>query len=138
MEIRAYAGPEKGAAPVPFSYRAELGEHDVLVKLTHRSITRGDLQMIDDDWGDARFPLVPCHEMVGIVDRTGSRVTDLKTGDRVGIGCRRGGGWPSAGSGGPACGRAILSALVTSWVPASNAASVSAVRSSSVRARPSS
>jgi D-arabinose 1-dehydrogenase-like Zn-dependent alcohol dehydrogenase len=101
MEIRAYAVPEKGAAPVPFSYRAEVGAHDVLVKLTHRSITRGDLQMIENDWGDARFPLVPSHEMVGIVDRTGSRVTELKPGDRVGVGyqlnacfdctfCRRG------------------------------------------------
>jgi D-arabinose 1-dehydrogenase-like Zn-dependent alcohol dehydrogenase len=101
VEIRAYAIPEKGVAPVPFSYQAEVGSHDVLVKLTHRSITRGDLQMIQNDWGDTRFPLVPGHEMVGIVDRTGSRVTELKPGDRVGIGyqlcacfecsyCRRG------------------------------------------------
>ena len=65
--FRAYAVPEKGAAPVPFSYRAEVGAHDVVVKLTHRTITRGDLQMIENDWGDTRFPLVPSHEMVGIV-----------------------------------------------------------------------
>jgi D-arabinose 1-dehydrogenase-like Zn-dependent alcohol dehydrogenase len=86
MEIKAYAVPEKGAAPVPFSYRAEVGAHDVLVKLTHRSITRGDLQMIENDWGDTRFPLVPSHEMVGIVDQAGSRVTELEPGDRVGVG----------------------------------------------------
>ena len=90
MEIRAYAVPEKGAAPVPFSYRADVGAHDVVVKLTHRSITRGDLQMIENDWGDTRFPLVPSHEMVGIVDRTGSRVTELKPGDRVGVGYQMG------------------------------------------------
>jgi alcohol/geraniol dehydrogenase (NADP+) len=90
MEIRAYAVPEKGAAPVPFSYRAEVGAHDAVVKLTHRSITRGDLQMIENDWGDTRFPLVPSHEMVGIVERTGSRVTELKPGDRVGVGYQLG------------------------------------------------
>ncbi len=101
MEIKAYAVPEKGAAPVPFSYRADVGAHDVLVTLTHRSLTRGDLQMMEDDWGDARFPLVPSHEMVGIVARTGTSVTALKPGDRVGVGyqvgacfacsfCRRG------------------------------------------------
>jgi alcohol/geraniol dehydrogenase (NADP+) len=101
MEIRAHAIREKGGALVPFSYQAEVGEDDVLVKLTHRSITRGDLQMIENDWGDTRFPMVPSHEMVGIVDRTGSRVTHLKPGDRVGVGyqldacfecgfCRRG------------------------------------------------
>jgi alcohol/geraniol dehydrogenase (NADP+) len=90
VEIRAYAVPEKGAAPAPFSYRAEVGPHDVLVKLTHRSITRGDLQMIDDDWDDTRYPLVPCHEMVGVVDRIGSRVTELTPGDRVGVGYQQG------------------------------------------------
>jgi D-arabinose 1-dehydrogenase-like Zn-dependent alcohol dehydrogenase len=90
MEIKAYAIAEKGAAPAPFSYRADVGAHDVLVKLTHRSITRGDLQMIENDWGDTRFPLVPTHEMVGIVDRTGRRVTDLKPGDRVGVGYQLG------------------------------------------------
>jgi len=101
MEIRAYAAPEKGAAPVPFSYRADMGAHDVLVKLTHRSITRGDIQLIENDWGDVRFPLVPSHEMVGTVEQTGSRVTELKAGERVGVGfqlaacfectfCRRG------------------------------------------------
>jgi D-arabinose 1-dehydrogenase-like Zn-dependent alcohol dehydrogenase len=46
--------------------------------------------MIENDWGDTRFPLVPSHEMVGIVDRTGSRVTELKPGDRVGVGFQLG------------------------------------------------
>jgi len=90
MEIRAYAAPERAAALVPFSYRAEVGAHDVLVKLTHRSITRGDLQLIENDWGDARYPLVPSHEMAGTVDRIGSRVTDRRPGDRVGIGFQLG------------------------------------------------
>ena len=41
---------------------------------------------MDDDWGDARFPLVPGHEIVGIVEEVGSDVADLRRGDRVGIG----------------------------------------------------
>jgi D-arabinose 1-dehydrogenase-like Zn-dependent alcohol dehydrogenase len=86
MEIRAYAVAEKGAAPTPFTYQADVGPHDVLVKLTHRSLTRGDLQMIENDWGDTRFPLVPSHEMVGAVERTGHLVTGLAPGDRVGVG----------------------------------------------------
>ena len=47
MEIKAYAVPEKGAPLVPFSYQAEVGAHDVMVKLTHRSITRGDPESLD-------------------------------------------------------------------------------------------
>jgi D-arabinose 1-dehydrogenase-like Zn-dependent alcohol dehydrogenase len=62
----------------------------VLVKLTHRTITRGDLQMIENDWGDTRFPLVPSHEMVGIVEQVGSDVAELGPGDRVAIGYQLG------------------------------------------------
>ena len=39
-----------------------------MVRITHCSVARGDIQFIDDDWGDARFPLVPGHEIVGIVE----------------------------------------------------------------------
>lgn len=90
MNINAFAVHEAGARPTPFSYRAEVGPHDVLVKLTHRTITRGDVQLMDDDWGDSRFPLVPSHEMVGIVEATGSSASELKPGDRVGIGYQLG------------------------------------------------
>jgi hypothetical protein len=59
MEIRAYAIQQRGAAATPFVYHKTLGPHDVLVRITHRSITRGDTQFIDNDWGDTQFPLVP-------------------------------------------------------------------------------
>ena len=86
MRIRAHAIKEKGGRAEPFSYERAVGEHDVVVRITHCSVARGDIQFIDDDWGDARFPLVPGHEIVGIVEEVGSEVTDLQLGDRVGIG----------------------------------------------------
>ena len=84
--IRAHAIKEKGGTAEPFSYERAAGEHDVVVRITHCSIARGDIQFIDDEWGDARFPLVPGHEIVGIVEEAGSEVTDLHLGDRVGVG----------------------------------------------------
>jgi D-arabinose 1-dehydrogenase-like Zn-dependent alcohol dehydrogenase len=90
MEIRAYAIQQRGEAATPFVYHKTLGPHDVLVRITHRSITRGDLQFIDNDWGDTRFPLVPSHEMVGSAEQTGRAVTDLTRGDRVGVGFQLG------------------------------------------------
>ena len=101
MQIRAYAIREKGGTAEPFLYERTLGGRDVLVRITHRSLARGDIQFIDNDWGDARYPLVPGHEIVGIVEGAGSEVADLHIGDRVGIGyqqeacfdcsfCRRG------------------------------------------------
>ena len=86
MRIRAHAIKQKGGRAEPFSYERTVGEHDVVVKITHCSVARGDIQFMDDDWGDARFPLVPGHEIVGIVEEVGSEVTDLRLGDRVGIG----------------------------------------------------
>jgi D-arabinose 1-dehydrogenase-like Zn-dependent alcohol dehydrogenase len=86
IQIRAHAIKEKGGKAEPFSYEKAVGEFDVVVRITHRSIARGDIQFIDDDWGDARFPLVPGHEIVGLVEKAGSGVTDLQPGDRVGIG----------------------------------------------------
>jgi D-arabinose 1-dehydrogenase-like Zn-dependent alcohol dehydrogenase len=90
MEIRAYAIRQRADAATPFVYHKTLGPHDVLVRLTHRSITRGDTQFIDNDWGDTQFPLVPSHEMVGQVEETGSAVAELTRGDRVGIGFQLG------------------------------------------------
>src|ERR671918_290961 len=86
MQIRAYAIREKGGPAEPFLYERTLGCNDVLVRITHRSLARGDIQFIDDDWGDARYPLVPGHEIVGFVQEAGSDVADLHPGDRVGIG----------------------------------------------------
>jgi D-arabinose 1-dehydrogenase-like Zn-dependent alcohol dehydrogenase len=101
MKIRAYGIKQRGGIAEPFLYERTVGGRDVLVRITHRSLARGDIQFIDDAWGDTRFPLVPGHEIVGIVEEAGSEVTDLRMGDRVGIGyqqaacfecsfCRRG------------------------------------------------
>jgi D-arabinose 1-dehydrogenase-like Zn-dependent alcohol dehydrogenase len=86
MKINAYAIHEPGGRAEPFVYERSLGSRDVVVKITHRSLARGDIQYIDDAWGDTRYPLVPSHEIIGIVEEAGSEVADLHPGDRVGIG----------------------------------------------------
>jgi D-arabinose 1-dehydrogenase-like Zn-dependent alcohol dehydrogenase len=86
MKIRAYAIKKKDGKAEPFFYERHVGANDVLVKIIYCAIARGDVQFISDDWGDTKFPLVPGHEIVGIVQATGPTVTTLKTGDRVGIG----------------------------------------------------
>ena len=86
MKINAYAIMEAGGKAEPFSYERTLGKNEVLVRITHCGIARGDIQIIDNDWDDTKFPLVPGHEIVGIVQETGSEVIGLKHGDRVGIG----------------------------------------------------
>jgi D-arabinose 1-dehydrogenase-like Zn-dependent alcohol dehydrogenase len=86
VRISAQAIREKGGRAEPFSYERELGRRDVLVRITQCSVARGDIQFMNDDWGDARFPLVPGHEIVGLVEEAGADVADFRRGDRVGIG----------------------------------------------------
>jgi D-arabinose 1-dehydrogenase-like Zn-dependent alcohol dehydrogenase len=71
MRIRTHAIKDRGGRAEPFFYERDLGRRDVLVRITHCSVARGDIQFINDDWGDARFPLVPGHEIVGVVEEAG-------------------------------------------------------------------
>lgn len=86
MKIKAYGIKEKGGKVEPLYYERNVGDNEVRVKINYCAIARGDIQFISDDWGDTKFPLVPGHEIVGIVEETGAYVTKLKVGDRVGIG----------------------------------------------------
>lgn len=86
MKIKAYAVKKKGGRAEPFFYEGNLGENDVLVRITHCGIARGDIQIINNEWGDTKFPLVPGQEIMGMIEETGAEVIGLKQGDRVGIG----------------------------------------------------
>jgi D-arabinose 1-dehydrogenase-like Zn-dependent alcohol dehydrogenase len=52
-------------------------KNDVLVRITHCGIATGDIQGIDDDWGDTKFPLVPGHEIIGIIEETSAEVVNF-------------------------------------------------------------
>lgn len=86
MKIKAYSVKQQSGTAEPFSYEREVSKNDVLVKVTHCGIAKGDIQFISNDWGDTKFPLVPGHEIIGIIEKSGSGVIGLKNGDRVGIG----------------------------------------------------
>ncbi|KAA8533290.1 hypothetical protein F0562_033177 [Nyssa sinensis] len=46
-----------------------------------------DLHSIKNEWGNSKYPLVPGHEIVGVVTEVGSKVQKFKVGDKVGVGC---------------------------------------------------
>jgi len=63
-----------------------LKDEEVRVAVTHCGVCHTDLHGVDGDYGVFAFPLVPGHEIVGHVTEAGGAVSDLKVGDRVGIG----------------------------------------------------
>jgi uncharacterized zinc-type alcohol dehydrogenase-like protein len=85
--VAGYAAMAKGRALEPVTYPApELGEHDVRVAVSHCGLCFTDIQAIDDFYRVTTFPFVPGHEIVGHVEALGPAVSELREGDRVGIG----------------------------------------------------
>jgi propanol-preferring alcohol dehydrogenase len=58
---------------------------ELLVKVLACGVCRTDLHVVDGELPDAEIPLIPGHEIVGVVDRVGDGVTAFNPGDRVGI-----------------------------------------------------
>uniref|UniRef100_A0A7N0T528 Enoyl reductase (ER) domain-containing protein n=2 Tax=Kalanchoe fedtschenkoi TaxID=63787 RepID=A0A7N0T528_KALFE len=73
-------------APLKFSRRAT-GEKDVQFKVLFCGVCHSDLHGIKNEWGMTTFPIIPGHEIVGIVTEVGSKVEKFRVGDRVGVGC---------------------------------------------------
>ncbi|MEU3463449.1 NAD(P)-dependent alcohol dehydrogenase [Streptomyces sp. NPDC006733] len=67
--------------------RRAVREHDVLIDIKFAGICHSDIHQVRDEWGGAKFPMVPGHEIAGIVTEVGSGVTKHAVGDRVGVGC---------------------------------------------------
>lgn len=60
-------------------------EDEVLLRVRVCGVCRTDLHVVDGDLPQHRSPVVPGHEVVGVVEQLGSRVVDLAVGDRVGV-----------------------------------------------------
>jgi alcohol dehydrogenase (NADP+) len=84
----ALSAPSAGA---PFDTttieRRDLGEHDVLIDIKFCGICHSDIHQVKDEWGGSIFPMVPGHEIAGVVAAVGSGVSKFSAGDRVGVGC---------------------------------------------------
>ncbi|DBA82260.1 hypothetical protein WJX79_003382 [Trebouxia sp. C0005] len=59
---------------------------DIEIKVTHNGLCHSDVHVMREEWGPCKYPMVPGHEIVGVVEQLGSSVTHLKKGDTVGFG----------------------------------------------------
>ena len=88
MKTPAYAAPSAKSPLAPFTVeRREPGAHDVQIDIRYCGVCHSDIHQVRDEWGGSKFPMVPGHEIVGIVSRVGSHVSKWKVGDAVGVGC---------------------------------------------------
>ncbi|WP_149185150.1 NAD(P)-dependent alcohol dehydrogenase [Streptomyces sp. TRM49041] len=86
--VPAYAAP---AAKAPLERttvpRRAVGAHDVLIEIKYAGICHSDIHQVRDGWGEGIYPMVPGHEIAGVVTEVGTSVTRFRAGDRVGVGC---------------------------------------------------
>ncbi|MFE5766831.1 NAD(P)-dependent alcohol dehydrogenase [Streptomyces sp. NPDC056485] len=86
--VAAYAAP---AAKAPLERttvpRRPVGEHDVLIEIKYAGICHSDIHQVRDGWGEGIYPMVPGHEIAGVVAEVGPGVTRFAIGDHVGVGC---------------------------------------------------
>ncbi|MDI5963329.1 NAD(P)-dependent alcohol dehydrogenase [Streptomyces sp. SL13] len=87
-DVVAYAAP-KPKAPLERTTvpRRPVGEHDVLIEIKYAGICHSDIHQARDEWFEGTFPMVPGHEIAGVITEVGSGVTKFAVGDRAGVGC---------------------------------------------------
>lgn len=86
--VKAY-GTEASTEPLkglPIQ-RRETEPHDVELEILYCGICHSDLHSVRNDWGGTIYPVVPGHEIVGRIIKTGEQVTRFKVGDLAGVGC---------------------------------------------------
>jgi len=87
MNTRGYAVLKEGAPLEPYSFnRREQRANDVAFDITHAGICHSDIHTARSEWGSPLLPLVPGHEIVGIVTAVGPETTKFAIGDRIGVG----------------------------------------------------
>ncbi|KAK4709913.1 hypothetical protein R3W88_004426 [Solanum pinnatisectum] len=86
--VSGWAAHDSSGKITPFNFkRRENGENDVTIKILYCGMCHTDIHHVKDDWGITKYPVVPGHEITGIITKVGSNVSKFKIGDRVGVGC---------------------------------------------------
>lgn len=67
--------------------RRDLEPFDVDIDILYCGVCHSDLHFVRNDWGMSAYPVVPGHEIVGQVTAVGDKVSRLKVGDKVAVGC---------------------------------------------------
>lgn len=86
--INAYAAKTKDSDLKPFNLdRRDVLPDDVKIDILYCGVCHSDIHTVRNDWGNAKYPVVPGHEIIGRVTEVGKNVSEFKEGQLVGVGC---------------------------------------------------
>jgi uncharacterized zinc-type alcohol dehydrogenase-like protein len=87
VKTQGYAALSAKTKLQPFTFsRRDLGPHDVAFDILYCGICHSDIHQVNEDWGNSLFPMVPGHEIVGVVTAVGASVETFSVGQRIGVG----------------------------------------------------
>ncbi|MFM2264253.1 MAG: hypothetical protein RLY81_605 [Actinomycetota bacterium] len=87
MKSRGYAALSAKSNLTSYDFdRRDLGDHDVALDISYAGICHSDIHQVAEEWGPAIFPMVPGHEIAGVVTSIGSKVSKFSVGDKIGVG----------------------------------------------------
>jgi len=67
--------------------RRDVGPNDVLIDIAFAGLCHTDVHHARAEFGHTHYPIVPGHEIAGVVRAVGAEVVRFAAGDRVGVGC---------------------------------------------------
>jgi alcohol dehydrogenase (NADP+) len=86
--VKTFAAFDPKSPLKPFAInRRDPRPNDVLIEIKFCGVCHSDVHQARDEWGGSTFPMVPGHEIAGVVKAVGSSVKKFKVGDKVGVGC---------------------------------------------------
>lgn len=85
---KSYAAQSESSPLAPWTIsRRDPKPYDVQIDIKYCGVCHSDLHFARNDWGMTVYPIVPGHEIVGVVSAVGDQVSKFKVGDLAGIGC---------------------------------------------------
>lgn len=89
IKAKGFAALKAKENLVAYSFeRRDPQDYDVVIDIKFCGICHSDIHMVGNEWGfGSPFPMVPGHEIAGVVRAVGAKVTKYKVGDQVGVGC---------------------------------------------------
>lgn len=88
LNVKGYAALAIKEDLVPHQFvRRDPRANDVVIDILFSGVCHSDIHNAYNDWGNATFPMVPGHEIIGRVSHVGADVTKFRVGDHVGVGC---------------------------------------------------
>jgi uncharacterized zinc-type alcohol dehydrogenase-like protein len=87
-KTKAFVAQDAQSTLGPWNFeRRSVGPKDVQIDILYCGVCHSDLHQVRNEWGNSSYPMVPGHEIIGRISKTGSSVKKFKAGELAGVGC---------------------------------------------------